>query len=83
MSMQWLGYKIETSVGVFRGIVRRFSSRPCFGLVIFAARAPRRIDLARQTGAGNEDTKPCQGMVAVAAGDAVEARRLSRKPRRC
>ena len=82
MSMQWLGYKIETSVGILFAalFVLSFLLASALRIWSFLRRAPRRIDRARQDWRRQRGYKALtQGMVAVAAGDAVEARRLSRK----
>ena len=82
MSMQWLGYKIETSVGILFAALFVFSFLLASALRIwsFLRRAPRRIDRARQDWRRQRGYKALtQGMVAVAAGDAIEARRLARK----
>ena len=82
MSMQWLGYKIETSVGVLFAalFVLSFLLASVIRIWSFFRRAPRRIGRARQDWRRQRGYKALtQGMVAVAAGDAIEARRLSRK----
>ncbi len=82
ISIQWLGYEIETSVGVlFTALfVLSFLLASVFRIWSFFRRAPRRISRARQDWRRQRGYKALtQGMVAVAAGDAIEARRLSRK----
>ena len=82
ISMQWLGYKIETSVGVlFTALfILSFLLASAIRVWSFFRHAPRRIGRARQDWRRQRGYKALtQGMVAVAAGDAIEARRLSRK----
>ncbi|MDG2032598.1 MAG: heme biosynthesis HemY N-terminal domain-containing protein [Rhodospirillales bacterium] len=82
VSMQWLGYKIETSVSVlFTALfVLSFLLASAIRIWSFFRRAPRRIGRAHQDWRRQRGYKALtQGMVAVAAGDAMEARRLSRK----
>ncbi len=82
ISIRWLGYEVESSVGILFTAVFFLSLLLASGLRIwsFFRRAPKRIGKARQDWRRQRGYKALtQGMVAVAAGDAVEARRLSKK----
>jgi len=82
MSIRWLGYEVESSVGMLFTAVFVLSLLLASALRIwsFFRRAPKRLGRARQDWRRQRGYKALtQGMVAVAAGDAVEARRLSRK----
>ena len=61
MSMQWLGYKIEASVGILFAalfVLSFFSWRPRFGSGHFCGVRPGASTGLARTGAGNGDTKP-------------------------
>ena len=82
VALQWVGYKIETSIGLLFTVVliSSFFLATAIRIWSFFRRAPRRIGRARQDWRRQRGYKALtQGMVAVAAGDAVEARRLSQK----
>ena len=82
LSIEWLGYKIETSVGVLFTLLFILSLFLASTIRIwsFFLVAPKRINRVRHDWRRNRGYKALtQGMVAVAAGDAVEARRLSKK----
>ena len=82
VTLDWLGYRIETSVlallivmliasGLIAGVWRLWSA------VTGSPRRVRRWQAERRQRLGYKALT--QGMVAVAAGDAIEARRLARK----
>ncbi len=82
VSIDWIGYKIETSIG--------FLFAAIFGLAVMLAivfrvwailrSSPRRFGRARREWRRRRGYKALtQGMVAVAAGDAPEARRLAQR----
>lgn len=82
VSLEWLGYRIDTSVGVILlvafvfGILAAVSYR-FWGLVL---RSPRAIGELVERGRLKRGYRALtQGMVAVAAGDPDEARRLANK----
>ncbi len=82
VSLEWLGYKVDTSIGVlFAGI---FLVSICLAVVFriwfFIRNAPKRVGKARRDWRRQRGYKALtQGMVAVAAGDAQEARRQASK----
>ena len=82
VSLQWLGYKVDTSMGVlFSGV---FVVSLCLAIIFrvwfFFRNAPKRIGKVRRDWRRERGYKALtQGMVAVAAGDAQEARRQARK----
>ncbi|NQV44680.1 MAG: heme biosynthesis protein HemY, partial [Rhodospirillales bacterium] len=82
VSLQWGGYQIDTSFGVMAvglGILA-ITSGLLYRLWLFVCRAPGSV---RMTWRGHRRGRGYQaltkGMVAVAAGDAEEARRQARK----
>lgn len=80
--LEWLGYKVDTSIGVlFAGVLLVSVSLAIIFRVWFIFRsAPRRLGKARRDWRRERGYKALtQGMVAVAAGDAQEARRQARK----
>lgn len=82
VSMDWLGYHVETTAGlVITGLVIvALLLATIFRIWSYFRRAPRRIVRARREWRRRRGYKALtQGMVAVAAGDAQEARRLARK----
>jgi len=82
VSLSWLGYEIETSMGILIAGVILISLilATIFRIWSFFRNAPRRIFRARREWRRQRGYKALtQGMVAVAAGDAKEARRLSKK----
>lgn len=81
-TLTWLGYKLETSVGVLLTIIAIFSLLLAITLrlLVLIKQAPRNLMVARREWRQRRGYKALtQGMVAVAAGDAIEAKRLSRK----
>ena len=82
VSLEWLGYKVDTSIGVLLAAVLLLSV--CLSVVFriwfFIRNAPKRVGKARRDWRRNRGYKALtQGMVAVAAGDAQEARRQANK----
>jgi HemY protein len=82
VSLEWLGYKVDTSMGVLLAGILLISV--CLAIIFrvwFVIRsAPRRVGKARRDWRRQRGYKALtQGMVAVAAGDAQEARRQARK----
>ena len=80
--IDWLGYKIEGTVGVFIGFILGLVIifYMVFRLVLAIKGAPKRIVIANQDWKRQRGYKALtQGMIAVAAGDAPEAKRLSIK----
>ena len=82
VSLLWFGYHIETSVGILLtctlicGLIFAIFLRT----LSFIRRAPRRIGYARREWRRRRGYRALtQGMLAVAAGDAAEAKRLSKK----
>ena len=81
-SLQWFGYRIETSIGILVSIAifSSFLLAIIFRIISFVRRAPRRVRYARREWRRRRGYKALtQGMLAVAAGDAAEAKRLSKK----
>ena len=82
VTIDWLGYKIEGTVGIFIGFVLGFVIifYMLFRLVLAIKSAPKRIVTANQGWKRQRGYKALtQGMIAVAAGDSSEAKRLSIK----
>jgi HemY protein len=82
VSLKWLGYKIETSIGaLFAGILLLSMCLTIIYRIWFVIRsAPKRLVKTRRDWRRERGYKALtQGMVAVAAGDAQEARRQARK----
>ena len=82
VTIDWLGYKIEGTVGIFIGFVLGLIIifYMLFRLVLAIKNAPERIVTANQGWKRQRGYKALtQGMIAVAAGDASEAKRLSLK----
>ena len=82
VSLNWLGYKVDTSMGVLLSVILIVSI--CLTVVyriwFFIRNAPNRLSKAHLDWRRNRGYKALtQGMVAVAAGDAQEARRQARK----
>jgi len=82
VSLNWLGYKVETSIGVLLSGILIVSI--CLTIVyriwFFIRNAPKRVSKVHLDWRRNRGYKALtQGMVAVAAGDAQEARRQARK----
>ena len=82
VSLEWLGYKVDTSVAilifvtVLFGIILTFFYNTWINL----KKAPNRLFKIRRDWRRERGYKALtQGMVAVAAGDAQEARRLAKK----
>ena len=82
VSLEWLGYKVDTSVAilifvtVLFGIILTFFYNTWINL----KKAPKRLFKIRRDWRRERGYKALtQGMVAVAAGDAQEARRLAKK----
>ena len=82
VTLNWLGYKVDTSVGILLSSILFIS---IFFTVIyriwdFTKNAPKRVGKAHHDWRRKRGYKALtQGMVAVAAGDAQEARRQARK----
>lgn len=82
VTLDWLGYRIETSTAVLVAVVLIFSIilMLVYRVWIAVRRAPRRLVEARRERRQRRGYRALtQGMVAVAAGDAVEARRQARR----
>jgi len=82
VSLDWLGYHVETTAGllVTALLVAALLLATVFRIWSYFRRTPRRIGRARREWRRRRGYKALtQGMVAVAAGDAQEARRLARK----
>src|SRR6266404_2527328 len=82
VSLVWLGYRIDTSVGILLALVLVLAVIVAllYRLWRFLVRSPRQIARARHDKRRREGYRALtQGMVAVAAGDAAEARRQSKK----
>ena len=82
VSLRWLGYQIEASIGIlFSGaIITSLILATTFSILSFIRRAPKRARNARRDWRRGRGYKALtQGMLAVAAGDAAEAKRLSKK----
>ena len=82
VSLKWLGYHIEASIGILLAVVIITSLLLAiiFRSWSFLRRAPKRVDHARREWRRRRGYKALtQGMLAVAAGDATEAKRLSKK----
>ena len=82
VSLEWLGYKVDTSIGVLLAVV--FLISVCLAIVFrvwfYIRNAPKRVGKARRDWRRERGYKALtQGMVAIAAGDAQEARRQARK----
>ena len=82
VALNWLGYKVDTSIGVLLSVILIVSI--CLTVVyriwFFIRNAPKRLNKAHLDWRRNRGYKALtQGMVAVAAGDAQEARRQARK----
>ena len=81
-SLQWFGYRVETSIGILVSVAVLSSVilAIIFRIISFIRRAPRRVGYARREWRQRRGYKALtQGMLAVAAGDAAEAKRLSKK----
>ncbi|MEE3000064.1 MAG: heme biosynthesis HemY N-terminal domain-containing protein [Pseudomonadota bacterium] len=82
VSLNWLGYKVDTSVGVLLSGVLFISIclTIIFRIWFYIKTAPKRVGKAHIDWRRRRGYKALtQGMVAVAAGDAQEARRQARK----
>ena len=82
VSLLWIGYQIETSVGILLtvAIVTSVILAIFFRTLSLIRRAPRRLAYSRREWRRRRGYKALtQGMLAVAAGDAAEAKRLSKK----
>ena len=82
VSLNWLGYQVETSVGVLIAAVTILSVllATIFRIWSFIRRSPGRVVRSRREWRRRRGYKALtQGMVAVAAGDGTEAKRLSKK----
>ncbi len=82
VSIDWLGYRIDTSVGFLFAAILTLSVllAVIFRIWVVVRTSPRRIGRARRDWRRRRGYKALtQGMVAVAAGDAPEARRLANK----
>lgn len=82
VSLRWLGYQIEASIGIlFSGaIISSLILATTFSILSFIRRAPKRARNARRDWRRGRGYKALtQGMLAVAAGDVAEAKRLSKK----
>lgn len=80
--LDWLGYRIESSTAVLVTSVILISIilAILYRMWLAVRRAPRRVILARRDWRRRRGYKALtQGMVAVAAGDATEARRQARR----
>lgn len=80
--LEWRGYHVDTSVGVLVAAVALVAAATAliYRVWLFLRRAPRRISQFRQDSHRARGYKALSaGMVAVAAGDAVEARRQVRR----
>ena len=85
VTLEWLGYRVDTTIGVLLAAVLTLAGGIAVFWRIWSAfrTAPRRISRARTESRRRRGYKALtQGMVAVAAGDAVEARRLARRAER-
>ncbi len=82
VSLNWLGYKIETSVGMLLSgiLIISVCLTVAYRIWFFIRNVPKRVSKAHLDWRRNRGyTALTQGMVAVAAGDAQEARRQARK----
>ena len=82
VSMEWLGYKVNTSVAILIFITVLFGIILTFfyNMWVNLKKAPNRLFKIRRDWRRERGYKALtQGMVAVAAGDAQEARRLAKK----
>ncbi len=82
VSVEWIGYRVETSVGFLFAFILALSVLLAVVYRVWAifSSAPRRLRRARREWRRRRGYKALtQGMVAVAAGDAPEARRLAHK----
>ena len=82
VSMEWLGYKVDTSVAILIFVTVLFGMILTFlyNMWINLKKAPNRLFKIRRDWRRERGYKALtQGMVAVAAGDAQEARRLAKK----
>lgn len=82
VSLDWLGYHIDTSIGfmMFAVLVLALVLATVFRIWSFFRKAPRRLGRANREWRRRRGYKALtQGMVAVAAGDAQEAKRQSKK----
>lgn len=78
VSLEWGGWQIDTSAGVLGGAVLAFAAivAVLYRMWLFLTRAPARIGEALKERRSQKGYKALtKGMVAVAAGDAEEARR--------
>ena len=82
VSMDWLGYHVETTAGLLVTglVIVALLLATVFRIWSYFRRAPKRVVRARREWRRRRGYKALtQGMVAVAAGDAQEARRQARK----
>ena len=82
VTLDWLGYRIETTTAVLVTAVLVFSIllTALYRLWLTLRLAPRRMGQARRDRRRRRGYRALtQGMVAVAAGDAIEARRQARR----
>jgi HemY protein len=82
VSLEWLGYRIDTSVGVLLAavLILVVVAALLYRLWRFIMRSPRQIARSRVERRRRDGYRALtQGMVAVAAGDAAEAKRQSHK----
>lgn len=82
VSLDWLGYRVETTAGILLTglLIVALLLATIFRIWSYFRRAPRRLGRTRREWRRRRGYKALtQGMVAVAAGDAHEARRLARK----
>ena len=82
VTLNWLGYKVDTSIGVLLSVILFFSIclTAMYRIWAFVRNAPKRLGKANLDWRRKRGYKALtQGMVAVAAGDAQEAKRQARK----
>ena len=82
VSLVWLGYRVDTSVGILLAavLVLAVIVALIYRLWRFLVRSPAEIARSRREKQRRQGYRALtQGMVAVAAGDAIEAERQSRK----
>lgn len=82
VTLQWQGWRLDTSVGVMAALVLLFAimTAMLYRFWRFLRRAPGEIGIAMKDRRERKGyTALSSGMVAVAAGDATEARRYARR----
>ncbi len=84
VSLEWLGYRIDTAIGVLLAavLIVAVAAAILYRVWRLVARSPLDVSRARREGRRRKGYRAlAQGMVAVAAGDAADAKRMAARAR--